>query len=83
MNYKKAKQSLEHPIEGTIKIAFGKIPFKVKYKDGHVFENYDPFKFYDIRSAPQKDFVYFFKGKKILIKHAERGEAEEIFVHNS
>ena len=81
-NFPTAIKLFKNPILGTIKIMFGKIPLIV-YKDGHSFNSYDPFKFYDIRSLPYVEFLYNLNGKEVKIIHAERGEVEEVFVRRS
>ena len=77
--FSRAKELFKHPYASTLTLMFGNFPWTIEYKDGHKFQSYDPFKFYDIRSMGDYQFETDFDGKEVLIKNAERGDVEAIF----
>jgi len=78
-NFPRAKKIFQHPYVSTLILMFGKFPWTIEYGDGHKFQSYDPFAFYDIKSLKNYQFETNFNGRKVLIKNAERGEVEEVF----
>ena len=79
LNFPKAKKLFKHPYLSSLILIFGKFPWTIEYKDGHTFQSYDPWKFYDIRSKNNYQFEFYFNGKKVMIKNAERGDVEGVF----
>ncbi len=80
INFERAMYLFKDPLLSTLKLILTNPPWMIKYRDGHVFTSFDPWKFYDLRSRPYAEFITNYNGKRIKLIHAERGEAEEVFI---
>lgn len=74
-NWNKAQNLFVKPSLTSLSFLLHSKSFSVTYKDGRKFSTYDIWKLYDLRSRKYAEFRW----KNILIRHAERGECEEVF----
>ena len=74
-NWNKAQNLFIKPRLTSLRLLLHNKHFSVTYKDGRKFSTHDIWKLYDLRSREYAEF----KWNNILIKHAERGECEEVF----
>ncbi len=79
-NIKRAMYLFKKPLLSTLKLIFTNPPWTIEYRDGYAFTTFDPWKFYDLRSRPYAEFTINYNGKKIRLMHAERGDAEGVFI---
>lgn len=65
----------DSPFGVSIRFIVSKGPYRVSYRDGHVYSSYNFYKFYDSRSMPNSVFEH----EDIRLQHADRGACEEVF----
>ena len=70
-----AWQRFDSPLGSSIRFIVSKGPYRVSFKDGHVYSSYNFYKFYDSRSMPNSVFEH----ENIRLHHADRGACEEVF----